>query len=189
MITGDDFVKHITSGQPTKYKEEKHIKLLLDIFGNGEGVAAFCAEALISKNTFFSWLKVHQEFKEAYDIAISIAARKWEAYPLRNPDFNFPYWSIIMRNRFGYGKSKFTLSEDKTPSSIVDSVLIGLENGEITAQEASQVANLAMTKANIKANETIDNQSSTIRETRESLLEKIDKIQKIIDYAKSEEDK
>ncbi len=186
MITSDDFVKHITSGQPTKYREEKHIKLLLNIFSNGEGIAAFCAEALISQKTFFLWVKTHQEFKEAYDIAINIAARKWEAYPLRNADINYPYWSTIMRNRFGYGKSKFTLSEDKTPLSIVDSVLTGLENGELTAQEANQVANLAVTKANIKANETIDSQTSTIRETRESLMEKIDKIQKVIDYAKSE---
>jgi hypothetical protein len=91
-----------------------------------------------------------------------------------------------MRNKFGYNKSKFKFTDDKTPLSIVDSILKGLENGEITAQEASQIANLALTKANIKASESIDN-TSQVKETRESLLSKIDMIKKVIDYNKTQQ--
>jgi hypothetical protein len=179
------FAKHILSGQPTKYKGEKHIKLLFEVFGNGEGVAAFCAETWITESTFFLWVETHIEFKEAYRIAIKIGQRVWEE---SKGEIEFPRWSAIMRNRFGYGKTKIKLSKDKAPLTIVDDVLIGLEEGEITPQEATQVANLAVTKANLQ-NDKSDNQGNVIKETRESLAEKIDKIQKIIDYAKSDGNK
>ena len=179
------FVKHITSGKPTKYDKDKHIPLLYSIFSEGEGVAAFCAESLISKKTFFNWLDANKEFREAYDVVLNLSERKWLKYPLEK-EISYPYWQTIMRNKFGYNKSKFKFTDDKTPLSIVDSILKGLENGEITAQEASQIANLALTKANIKASESIDN-TSQVKETRESLLSKIDMIKKVIDYNKTQQ--
>ncbi len=45
---------------------------------------------------------------------------------------------------------------------------------------------LVKTLNSIKISENMTDQTNTIRETRESLMEKIDKIQKVIDYAKSE---
>jgi len=54
---------------------------------------------------------------------------------------------------------------------------------EITHDES---LNRLKALTNVQTNESIENQTSTIRETRESLMEKIDKIQKVIDYAKSE---
>lgn len=176
------FTKRITSGQPTKYDKHKHIALLYNVFSNCEGIATFCAEALISKKTFFRWLEAHKEFREGYDIALNIGGRKWEMLPLEMKNINYNYWMSIMRNRYGYGKSKFKLSSDRTPSKIIDSLFDGLEEGEITPHEAVQIANLALTKANIKANENVDN-INQIKETRESLLKKIDMIQKVIDHA------
>jgi|ERR1700742_1102044 len=186
-INSTAFTKHITSGQPTKYDKGKHISLLYNIFDNGEGIAEFCAETLISKQTFFNWLEAHREFKEAYDIVLNLSERKWLKYPLENRDINYAYWQSIMRNKFGYNKSRFKFSDDKTPLNIVDSVLRGLENGDMTSQEALQIANLALTKANIKADEVADN-ISQVKETRESLLDKIDKIQQIIDYKTQNKD-
>jgi hypothetical protein len=185
MKSAEAFAKHILSGQPTKYKGEEHIKILFEVFGNGEGVAAFCAEAWIGEATFFTWVETHPEFKAAYRVAVKIGQRIWEE---SKGEIEFPRWAAIMRNRFGYGKTKFKFSKEKAPLSLVEDVLNGLEEGEITAQEANQVANLAVTKANLETNKS-ENQNGAIRETRESLVEKIDKIQKIIDYAKSEEDK
>ena len=184
---GTKFVKHITSGQPTKYNRDKHIKLLYDVFSQAEGVMAFCSAALICKKTFYRWLEAHKEFREAYDIVINIAGSHWEMLPVIQPKINHHSWAMVMRNRFGYGKSNFKFDKDRTPLSIVDSVLDGLEEGELTPHEALQIANLALTKANIKANENVDN-ISQVKETRESLLSKIDMIQKVIDSKKQHKD-
>ena len=77
MITKDDFIKRCTSGKPTEYDAEKHIGIMIDVFSEGEGVAAFLDDASISKQTFYNWLEVHKEFKEAYETAICIACAWW----------------------------------------------------------------------------------------------------------------
>jgi hypothetical protein len=84
------------------------------------------------------------------------------------------------------------------PTVIIDSTDNSVE-GQITAitkalpqfDEITHDESLNRLKAltAVQSNESVDNQTSTIRETRESLMEKIDKIQKVIDYAKSEKDK
>lgn len=177
-----DFVKKMTAGRHTKYDREKHIELLYTVFSRGEGGAAFCAEALISRRTFYDWLKQHGEFKEAYDIVLNLAERIWERYPLENKDMNYPYWQSIMKNRFRYGKSSFIFSADKTPVNIINDILQGLQEGEMNAEEALKIANLATIKCELENNITSNIQSNNVPETRESLLEKISKIQKVIDY-------
>ena len=81
-----------------------------------------------------------------------------------------------------YVKSKFNFSKDKTPLEIIDSILIALDNGEITIQEANQIANLANLKANIKANTPIEDIDGNEPESREELMAKVYAIQKIIDH-------
>lgn len=152
----EEFIKHITSGKPTKYDKEKHIGLLFDIFDQREGIMAFCADALISQKTFFNWLKKYKEFKEAYDIAINIAGRQWEKLPRENPDLNFPYWSTIMRNRFGFGKSRIYLDKEATPLEMFETIKQGLSDQEISTQEGVQLATIAKTEADIKTGLTED---------------------------------
>lgn len=183
MKTKDNFIKHYKEGKPTKYDKEKHIGLLFDVFNKGEGVAAFLDEAVVSKQTFYDWLKAHKEFAEAYEGAINRSHRKWEAYPLKNPNFNFPYWSIIMRNRFGYGKPKVRIIKDATPIARMNAIWEGLEEGELSAQEATQLGSLVTTQNNILANQSPESEVFK-RDTREELMEKIYAMQKVIDYSK-----
>lgn len=182
MTTENNFVKHYMAGQPTKYDKEKHIRLLFSVFNKGEGVMAFCAETLISKKAFYDWLKVHEEFKEAYEGALCIAGRWWEAYPLTDPDFNFGYWSAIMRNRFGYGKAKISSTEDITPIGRINAIWKGLEEGELTSQEATQMTSIAIAQANIQNNQLPGDTNGFKRATREELIEAAQAIQTIIDY-------
>lgn len=181
MKTKDDFIKHCTAGQPTKYDKKKHIGILFDVFSEGEGVAAFCAEAFISQSTFFLWLQKHKEFKECYDIVINIAGRQWEAYPKNNPDFNLSYWSAIMRNRFGYGKPKVRIVKDATPIARMNAIWDGLEEGELSGQEAIQLASVARTQADILANQKQGTEPFEL-ETKEEIMAKVYAIQKVIDY-------
>lgn len=146
----EKLIKQVTSGRPTKYVQEQHIGLLFDIFNQSEGVMAFCAEAMISQATFFNWLKKYKEFKEAYDIVINIAGRQWEKLPRENPDFNFPYWSTIMRNRFGFGKSRIHLDKEATPLEMFETIKQGLSDQEISLQDGVQLATIAKTEADVK---------------------------------------
>jgi hypothetical protein len=183
MITEDDFIKRYTAGQPTKYDKKKHIGLLFNVFSEGEGVAAFLDEASISKQTFYDWLKAHPEFAKAYEGAINCSQRKWETYPKNNPDFNFPYWSMIMRTRFGYGKPKVRIVKDATPIARMNAIWEGLEEGELTAQEATQLSSVTTAHANILASQSPESEEFK-RDTREELMEKIYAMQKVIDYSK-----
>ena len=186
MITEDNFLKQCKEKTRTKYEGEKHIRLMFNIFKEGEGVMAFCAEALIGKQTFYDWLKAHQEFKKAYDIAINIAGRKWDAMTQASPDFNFPQWSMIMRNRFGYGKPKVRIAKDATPIARMKAIWDGLEEGELSAQEATQLSSVARTQADI-LNGPPPEPEPLKQYTHEEKMAQIKEMQKIIDSAEGKQ--
>jgi hypothetical protein len=148
MVGEDEFLKHITAGRPTSYDTDVHIRLLYKVFTTGGDVMSFCADAMIGKKTFYDWLKKHQEFKEAYDIMVNYAGAKWELYPL-NPKIKieFPYWSMIMRNRFGYGKSKFKIAETKNAKEMMQAAKEHLDEDQITINDYTAIANSAKTQA------------------------------------------
>lgn len=180
----EKFIKHITSGQPTKYIKEKHIGLLFDTFDQGEGVMAFCAEALISQTTFFNWLKKYKEFKEAYDTVINIAGRQWEDFPRQNPDFNFPYWSTIMKNRFCLGKSRIHIDKKSEPLEMFETIKQGLSDQEISVQDAVQLTIIAKNEADIKKGVTEDkvvSEQISIEEALE-IAAKLDKAIQNLDF-------
>jgi hypothetical protein len=154
MTTKEEFTRIYTTRQNIKYEPEKHIPLLYEIYNKDEGILAFCAEAYISKRTFHNWLHTYPDFKEAYDVVINIGGRRWENFPLLQTDFNFPYWSAIMRNRFGYGRVKFSVPKSKDPLAIINDVLDAIHNEEVSLQEATQITNIAATKANVENNKS-----------------------------------
>jgi hypothetical protein len=65
------------------------------------------------------------------------------------------------------------ISKDKTPIEIIDAAIEGLREGELTPQEANQVANLAVTKASIVANYFGNDNLAVRRLSREELHEEI----------------
>ena len=177
----DDFIKRITSGQPAKYDKAKHIGLLFDIFNKGEGVMAFCADAMISQSTFFLWLKKHREFGEAYKVIINQAGRKWESYPLNpNGNIEFSYWSIIMRNRFGYGKSRFKIADNKNAKEMMQTAKEHLDEDMITVNDYTAIVNSAKMQAIIDG-ECIEEEKIYRPSTREELLEKKALLENIVE--------
>jgi len=180
MKTKEEFVKHVTVGQPTKYKRDKHIGMLFDVYGAGEGVEAFCDEATIGQTTFNIWLHKHEEFQYAHDIIINRAARIWARYPKDDPDFNVAYWSIMMRNRFGYGKAKVKISKDATPLARIESIWKGLEKGELSTQEATQLSSVVTTQANIIANSQEEPGEVKV-DSVEDILAKVRVIKEVLD--------
>ncbi len=80
-------------------------------------------------------------------LIINQAGRKWETYPI-NPKINidFPYWSIIMRNRFGYGKSRFNLGDKKTAKEMMQAAKEHLDDDMITVKDYVAIIDSAKTQ-------------------------------------------
>lgn len=135
--------KHLRSGRPNKYDPTVHIPLLVDIFGNCEGIAAFCAEAMIHKATFDLWIAANPDFKEAFGIALQIGQRKWERRG-GEPDINQTYWWTIMHNRYHYGKTKIQKLKNRTSKELVEHIWDNLEKGELTDKQLILLGNLAL---------------------------------------------
>lgn len=161
----DILKKRLKAGQPTKYDEERHLTLLAQIMNEGEDIEAFCDEAMISRPTFYTWLKTHPNFREAYDILINVAERKWKSYPLKAENFSFPYWNTIMRNRFGYGKSKIKPSKGDDPLEKIKAAWESLQESTLTVQDYTHVMNSIMTEIKAitlqKMNAKYDKQGKT----------------------------
>jgi hypothetical protein len=85
-----------------------------------------------------------------------------------------------------YLKGKISLSKDKSPLEIIDSLLEGIEKGNLTIQEATQIASLANLKANIMADISA-NDDHVIR-TREQNIELLKELEKVIEEKKKETD-
>lgn len=179
MTNKKEFVKHFEKWRPTLYSEDKHIPLLYEIFAKGESIYAFCAVALVTRRTFYNWLRDHEKFKEAYDIALCIGAREFEKYPQTAVDFNFGYWSTVMKNRYQYYKTRIETKHKETPANRLEAVWQGISNGELSVQEASQLASLAVTQANIE-NGTTDTGNNVRQMTNNELKERLELVNSLI---------
>lgn len=173
MITKKEFVESVKDGRgrPVTYDKEKHTSLLYDLFTKGKPISAFCAEANIAQCTFFEWKNIHPEFKEAYDRAINFAETYWHEMPANDPNFNFPYWAINMRNRFGFGKSRFKLADKKKATEMMQAAKEHLDEDKITVHDYVAIVNSAKTQAIIDG-ECPDEEKVYRPSTREELLEK-----------------
>ncbi len=180
MTSKEEFVQHFKRGTPTLYNEDKHTALLHEIFAKGESIYAFCAEAFITRKTFYNWLTAHEKFKEAYDIALCIGAREFEKYPQTAVNFNYPYWSTIMKNRYQYFKTRIETKHKETPANRLEAVWQGISNGELSVQEASQLASLAVTQANIE-NGTTDTSNNVRQMSTDELKERLRVVDSLID--------
>ena len=55
-------------GQPTKYNKNFHCDDLKASMKNGLCVAELCSKWEIARDTFYEWVKVHQDFSDAYKV-------------------------------------------------------------------------------------------------------------------------
>ena len=78
-------------------------------------------------------------------------------------------------------KPKIALA-NKTPLELIDSTLEALENGEITIEEAQQLASLAMTKLNIKNNLSSADITAQEQRTYDELMAKAYTLGRAIDH-------
>jgi len=60
----------------SKY-DPKYCELVVKLGKDGADVINMCAECMISKQTIYVWQKKHPEFKEAFELARSLAEHWW----------------------------------------------------------------------------------------------------------------
>jgi len=142
---GNELVTKEWYGRGThKYNPEIHFPLLHKVFGDGHGIAAFCAQASISVPTFVTWCKKYPEFKEEYQKALAVGAAKWEYLPFKMLEegryFDFRYWASIGKSRFGrLYRGRLDEPKEDTIIGRLKAVWESVEEGSITFDEYSKI--------------------------------------------------
>jgi len=95
-------------------------------------------------------------------------------------------WSTEAKND---NKPKLKFPDNKTPTGILDTALISLEQGEITLTEAQNLANLAMAKLNVTKSNGPNEEIIIERESQEQLMTKIQNLRESIEFAEWQNNK
>lgn len=130
----------------SKYNPKVHPALVKKLFAEGKDIAAFCAKVGVSRDTWYTWINVHPEFKEAVEIARELARDWWETAgqeALFNSDFNQNVWCRIMLNRFEMALHRKVripgLAAAKTHKERFDLVIREVDQGKISPEEANKL--------------------------------------------------
>ena len=150
------------------YKKE-HDQLLLNILSQGKTIVSFCAEVMISKQSFYDWTEKHETFKSAYEIGMMKAEAYWMQLGednADNPDFNHALYTFQLGSRFGISKTRKSRGKKvapkgqiiKNPKNLLDrfnNAVLDFPDGEISHEELDKLASSFMKMADIKEKEEL----------------------------------
>jgi hypothetical protein len=128
-------------------------------------------------STFHKYKSNDEKISRAYKKGRARSERHYSSNLRRDSDAGITSASIFALKTMQWNNEKKQylagISKEKTPIEIIDAAIEGLREGELTPQEANQVANLAITKANIVANHFGNDNLAIRRLSREELHEEI----------------
>lgn len=119
--------------RPTKY-DSSYPQMLIEHMDKGFSFESFGGVVRVARRTLYLWLDAHEEFREAYDVAISCSLRFWEQhgidglYSITTKDadgtvntskLNTAVWIFNMINRCGWQQKKEVEDVRRTASDIV----------------------------------------------------------------------
>lgn len=91
------------TGRPTKYSANL-VSRLPDCFQDGQSIAEVCTHLRISRQTYYTWLEEHPEFKEAHEEGLFRSEAWWMRLGRMGASgavpINASVWSFNMKNRF-----------------------------------------------------------------------------------------
>lgn len=126
-------MKRNVKGQvQTIYDETVHVDMVIEMIGQGYTVASFCLSAGIHKSTFYEWLKTHDRFNEAYELALIGAESVNDDLLLWHPTMNLSVWGSrqhVFRKRDLEGIEGYY---GKDLPKRLDATLEAADNGLIT---------------------------------------------------------
>ena len=154
--------------KPILYKPE-HDQILLDILTKGKTIVSFCAEIMISKQTFYDWVERFESFRQCYEVGMMRAEAYWielgEAN-VDNPDFNYNAYAFQLGSRFGISKNRKCQGKKvapkgaiiKNPKNLLDrfnNAVLAFPDGEISHEELDKLASSFMKMADMKEKEEL----------------------------------
>ncbi len=137
--------------KPTKYREEIHCPLILNIMKKKGRLSAFCVESEIGESTFYDWCSAYPIFYLCYSLGKMIARESWEEegeeikHIVSEPGTSnnrLQCWQMMGWSRFGVGKNsriRLNLSQHATPSQHYGELLKQAGDGDFTAGEIKQL--------------------------------------------------
>lgn len=138
-------MKSFKPGPKEKYKPKVHDKSIKELFKNGLFIEDFCQKHTICKKTYFSWVKKYPSFKKAAEIGKTYGEGAWARMPLKfqQKSFSYPYWSSIMKNKFGWGHvSSKKLKIEKNVSKRQEHIWNLVSSGKITIEHGKKLSEL-----------------------------------------------
>lgn len=92
--------------RPSKYQEHYCDQLLVHM-RKGLSFESFAGEVMVSKQTLYTWLNQHPEFKDAKEVGLSASLLFWEKMGIaaacgQLKGFSAAVWIFNVKNRFGW---------------------------------------------------------------------------------------
>ena len=77
MTSKQEYIPKKKVGRPTKYNKDYGPKVI-DLMEQGKSIVACCKELRISRDTFYRWLKEHDDFRESVQEGLTYSEAWWE---------------------------------------------------------------------------------------------------------------
>jgi hypothetical protein len=108
----------------TRYKEA-YSKELVDRMAEGMLDCEICSKWRISRNTFYRWIREHDEFREAFEVGSMCCETWWAEWGKKGmrgeiKGFSFNAWIAFMNNKFKWAKNALT-----DPGNVTNNIMIG----------------------------------------------------------------
>ena len=134
------------------YNPKVHDKAVKETFSKGLFQEDFCETYDICRATFYNWIKKYPSFKEAVEKGKTHGEAKWARMPLKfqQKTFSYPYWSSIMKNKFGWGCIQIEgVTGKETPLELVNKALLLFTSGKVKSEQIDKLLNVVMTKVKV----------------------------------------
>lgn len=152
-MIAEEVYKHFKCGVKTKYNEEEHCKLLINVMLDPDkgSVSAFCVDAFIIDGTFYNWVNEYELFRNIYHFSRMVAREIWEEegrkikdteFQMGTMNYSFDHWKLIGWSRFGVSKNsklKLSLNPKDSPAKHYQAILKQAGEGDFTASEFKQL--------------------------------------------------
>ena len=133
-------------GRPSKYNEELHCGLVIEVFSKGGSLAEFCVKAGVGDSTFYNWVNSKPVFHECWRVGHMMGEHRWEKEGKDNhsdPDWNMDYWKIIGARLYQVGKNnkvRLNIIESDNPYNQYKQLVKQAQTGDFTASEIKQLS-------------------------------------------------
>lgn len=164
--------------KPSTYNDSMPAEVITR-FSKGESREEFCAAHNLAEETFSAWVKKIPEFREAYNVA-QTKAKAWymklgrqhleEGNGKEDLKLNMPMYNRTMNTRFHMPEQRKLkikgLAKKKLVQDKMKAILKAVEDGELTALEATQMTRVVEGVAKIHEHGELEERIAQIEQAQ-----------------------